>query len=99
MFKGSYSVTITPTSNDGKIKVKSLEKYFDWQIKKKIGGLIILGSTGEFLSISDQNRSKMKREAVSIVDNRVPLLVGTAEENTYDAIKYLLKHKSKMQMG
>ena len=51
MFKGSYSVTITPTSGDGKIKVKSLEKYFNWQIKKKIGGLIILGSTGEFLSI------------------------------------------------
>ena len=26
MLKGSYSVTITPTSSDGKIKVKSLEK-------------------------------------------------------------------------
>ncbi len=88
MLKGSYSVTITPTSSDGKIKVKSLEKYFNWQIKKKIGGLIILGSTGEFLSISDQNRSKMIKESVSIVDNRVPLLVGTAAENTYDAIKY-----------
>lgn len=35
MFKGSYSVTITPTFGDGKIKVKSLEKYFNWQIKKK----------------------------------------------------------------
>ena len=35
MLKGSYSVTITPTSNDGKINVKSLEKYFNWQIKKK----------------------------------------------------------------
>ena len=88
MLKGSYSVTITPTSNDGKINVKSLEKYFNWQIKKKIGGLIILGSTGEFLSISDQNRSKMIRESVSIIDKRVPLLVGTAAENTYDAIRY-----------
>ena len=88
MFKGSYSVTITPTSNDGKINVKPLEKYFNWQIKKKIGGLIILGSTGEFLSISDQNRSKMIRESVSIIDKRVPLLVGTAAENTYDAIRY-----------
>jgi len=88
MLKGSYSVTITPTSNDGKINVKPLEKYFNWQIKKKIGGLIILGSTGEFLSISDQNRSKMIRESVSIIDKRVPLLVGTAAENTYDAIRY-----------
>ena len=99
MLKGSYSVTITPTSSDGKIKVKSLEKYFNWQIKKKIGGLIILGSTGEFLSISDQNRSKMIKESVSIVDNRVPLLVGTAAENTYDAIKYSVEAQAQNADG
>ena len=99
MLKGSYSVTITPTSNDGKIKVKSLEKYFNWQIKKKIGGLIILGSTGEFLSISDQNRSKMIKESVSIVDNRVPILVGTAAENTYDAIKYSVEAQAQNADG
>lgn len=99
MLKGSYSVTITPTSNDGKIKVKSLEKYFNWQIKKKIGGLIILGSTGEFLSISDQNRSKMIKESVSIIDKRVPLLVGTAAENTYDAIKYSVEAQAQNADG
>ena len=99
MLKGSYSVTITPTSNDGKIKVKSLEKYFNWQIKKKIGGLIILGSTGEFLSISNQNRLKMIKESVSIVDNRVPLLVGTAAENTYDAIKYSVEAQAQNADG
>ena len=99
MFKGSYSVTITPTFGDGKIKVKSLEKYFNWQIKKKIGGLIILGSTGEFLSISDQNRLKMINESVSIIDNRVPLLVGTAAENTYDAIRYSVEAQAQNADG
>jgi len=99
MLKGSYSVTITPTSEDGRIKVKSLEKYFDWQIKKKIGGLIILGSTGEFLSISDQNRSKMIKESISIVDKRVPLLVGTAAESTYDAIKYSVEAQAQNADG
>ena len=45
--------------------------------------------------IFDQNRSKMIRESVSIVDNRVPLLVGTAAENTYDAIKYSVEAQAK----
>ena len=99
MLKGSYSVTITPTSNDGTIKVKSLERYFNWQIKKKIGGLIILGSTGEFLSISDQNRLKMIKESVSIIDKRVPLLVGTAAENTYDAIRYSVEAQAQHADG
>ena len=51
-YKGTFSVTITPTKNNGDINVKSLQNYFNWQIKKRIGGLIILGSTGEFLSIN-----------------------------------------------
>ena len=59
MFKGTYSVTITPTHSNGKINIQSLKKFFNWQINKKIGGLIILGSTGEFLSINDKNRETM----------------------------------------
>ena len=86
-FKGTFSVNITPTDSRGDLNLKSLKKYFNWQIKNKIGGLIVLGSTGEFLSISPKNRIKMIKESVSIAEKRVPLLVGTAAENTYDAIK------------
>ena len=66
---------------------------------KKIGGLIILGSTGEFLSISSKNRVKMIRESVSITEKRVPLLVGTAAENTYDAIKYSVEAQAQNADG
>ena len=64
-FKGTFSVTITPTQNNGDINIKSLQNYFNWQIKKKIGGLIILGSTGEFLSINKKNRLIMIKEFIS----------------------------------
>jgi len=87
-FKGTFSVTVTPTKNNGDINIKSLKNYFNWQIKKKIGGLIILGSTGEFLSIKKKNRLIMIKESIAIVDKRIPLLVGTAAEDTNDAIRY-----------
>ena len=45
-FKGTFSVNITPTNSNGDLKQNSLKKYLNWQIQKKIGGLIILGSTG-----------------------------------------------------
>ena len=86
-FKGTFSVNITPTDPKGDLNLKSLKNYFNWQIKNKLGGLFGLGSTGEFLSISPKNRVKMIKESVSITEKRVPLLVGTAAENTYDAIK------------
>ena len=75
-FKGTFSVNITPTDSKGDLNLNSLKKYLNWQIQRKIGGLIILGSTGEFLSISSKNRVKMIRESVSITEKRVPLLVG-----------------------
>ena len=67
-FKGTFSVNITPTDSNGNLKLNSLKKYLNWQIQRKIGGLIILGSTGEFLSISSKNRVKMIRESVSITE-------------------------------
>ncbi len=87
-FRGTFSVNITPTDTSGNLNLNSLKRYLNWQIQKKIGGLIILGSTGEFLSINSKNRIKMIKESVAITEKRVPLLVGTAAENTYDAIKY-----------
>ena len=86
-FRGTFSATITPTKLNGDVNIKSLQKYFNWQIKKKIDGLIILGSTGEFLSINKKNRLTMIKESVAITNKRVPLFVGTAAENTNDEIK------------
>ena len=61
-FKGTFSVNITPTDSRGSLNFNSLKKYLNWQIQKKIGGLIILGSTGEFLSIDPKNKVKMNNK-------------------------------------
>jgi 4-hydroxy-tetrahydrodipicolinate synthase len=50
-FRGTYTVLITPFSEDGStVDFAALADLVDWQIKEGIHGLIPLGSTGEFLS-------------------------------------------------
>jgi 4-hydroxy-tetrahydrodipicolinate synthase len=85
--QGTYSVTVTPTNSMGKVNYKSLKKYINWQIEQNISGLIILGSTGEFLSIPLEERKKMIIETIKLVENRVPVLVGAGAENTFDSIE------------
>ena len=61
-FKGTFSVLITPFSDDGlEINYDSLGKFVDWQIREGIHGLIPLGSTGEFLSLTEEERFNVSK--------------------------------------
>ena len=61
-FEGSYTVMLTPFTEDGKkIDVAAARRFIDWQIKEGVPGLIPLGSTGEFLSVADDERPSSSR--------------------------------------
>ena len=86
-FRGTFTVMITPFSEDGlEINYDSLKGFTEWQILKGIGGLIALGSTGEFLSLNDEERYNVTKTIISKVAGRVPVLIGTGAENTWDVI-------------
>lgn len=56
--RGSYTVLITPFTQDGaSVDEAALRGLVEWQIRSGVPGLIILGSTGEFLSVSDEERA------------------------------------------
>jgi len=85
-FRGTYSVMITPFDEAGEIDLGRLEAFTDWQVKEGIHGLIPLGSTGEFLSLSDAEARKVAACVVDTVAGRVPVLVGAGAERTEDAM-------------
>ena len=56
-FRGSHTVLATPFTADGSsIDTEALHHLVDWHIESGSHGLIPLGSTGEFLSVSDDER-------------------------------------------
>jgi len=88
-FSGSFTVMVTPFSEDGsKVDHSTLRRFVDWQISNGVPGLIPLGSTGEFLSIADEERREIVTTIIQQVDGRVPVLVGTADEWTDKAVRY-----------
>ena len=88
-FEGTYTVMITPFTADGlAIDEAALERFVDWQIAEGTHGLIPLGSTGEFLSLSDDERTRVAELVIRRAGGRVPVLVGTAAESTWDAVAY-----------
>jgi 4-hydroxy-tetrahydrodipicolinate synthase len=88
-FRGTYTVLITPFSADGAaVDVLALTRLVNWQIEQGIHGLIPLGSTGEFLSLTAEEREQVIETCVRESAGRVPVLIGTGAEWTREAVHY-----------
>jgi 4-hydroxy-tetrahydrodipicolinate synthase len=86
-WRGTYTVLITPFTSDGDaVDVPALKRLVNWQIERGIHGLIPLGSTGEFLSLTPDERIQVIETVVREAGGRVPVLIGTGAEWTRDAI-------------
>jgi 4-hydroxy-tetrahydrodipicolinate synthase len=88
-FRGSYGVTITPFTAGGKaIDIPAWKRFIDWQLKSGVPGIIILGTTGEFLTLTDDERTMFVDETVKYVDKRMHVLVGSMNAYTPNAVRY-----------
>jgi len=86
-WRGTYTVLITPFSDDGhQVDEPALKRLVDWQIEQGIHGLIPLGSTGEFLSMTMAEQEQVIEVCVKQARGRVPILIGTGAEWTRDAV-------------
>ena len=87
--KGTFTVTITPFSDDGRtVNEAVLRQFVDWQIANGVHGLIPVASTGEFLSLSDEERHRVAEIVIDQAGQRVPVLIGAGAENTWDVVRY-----------
>lgn len=86
--EGAFPVLITPMNEDGQINWDGLKKNIEHFINENIAGIVVNGSTGEFVSLTKEERYKVTEVAVEQVNGRIPLIAGTAAETTEDAIAY-----------
>jgi 4-hydroxy-tetrahydrodipicolinate synthase len=86
-FRGTFSVMVTAYDDSGAFDPGRMARFTDWQVTEGIHGLIPLGSTGEFLSLSAREREAVARCVVETVAGRVPVLLGAGAECTEDVIE------------
>ncbi|MEO7545481.1 MAG: dihydrodipicolinate synthase family protein, partial [Terrimesophilobacter sp.] len=87
-FRGSYTVAVTPFTADGSaIDVHALTTFLDWQLAEDVPGIIMLGTTGEFVAVSDDERQELVEETVRHINGRIPVLVGAMAVSTKEAVR------------
>lgn len=87
-FCGVVPPVVTPDTPDHQLDVVSFERSINRLIEAGVDGLFFLGSSGEVVFATDERRDQIVREAVRIVDHRVPVLVGIIDTQTERVLEH-----------
>ncbi len=86
--RGVVPPVVVPDTEDRALDVASFERSINRMIDAGVDGLFFLGSSGEVVFSTDERRDEVVREAVRIVDHRVPVLVGVIDTETERVIEH-----------
>lgn len=87
-FSGVVPPVVTPDTPDHQLDVVSFERSINRLIEAGVDGLFFLGSSGEVVFATDERHDQIVREAVRIVNHRVPVLVGIIDTETERVLEH-----------
>lgn len=74
--KGMFTALITPFNEDESINFDALRGLIDFQVESGIHGLLIGGSTGEYHTMSMEERKAVIQAACEHAAGRIPIMAG-----------------------
>jgi 4-hydroxy-tetrahydrodipicolinate synthase len=87
MLRGVYSAMITPFDKNENVDEKGVETIINWTIGKGITGVFTVASTGESWALSAEEKTRLFRLTVSVVNKRVPVIAGVGAPSTRESIQ------------
>ena len=86
-FSGSFVALITPMFDNGDVDYIGLRKLVDWHIVSGTDGLVILGTTAETATLTEQEQALVLDAAIEQNKGRLPLIVGNGSNCTRSTIE------------
>lgn len=86
IFKGVATALITPFK-DNNLDVESFERLLDFGYDSGINAVVVLGTTGEPATMSQEEKDLVITLAVKRLKGKIPVIVGAGSNSTEQAIK------------
>lgn len=80
---------ITPFKEDDSIDFDALARLLEYQIQNGTDYLVVLGTTGETPSLTEEEKRLIQRFVVERTRGRIPLVLGIGSNNTRNVIEHL----------
>ena len=84
---GIMPALVTPFDKTGAVDYDVLASLVEYQIKQGVGGLVPLGSTGEYYALTNEERRRVMATVREVANDRVMLIAGANGSCTREVIE------------
>src|SRR5271168_809172 len=91
---GIYTALVTPFTSADAFDEAAFRKLIEFQIGAGISGLLVIGGSGEFVSLTPAERQRVVEVAIDQTAKRIPILVGALAPGTREVqatVRYAAK--------
>ncbi len=88
-FIGTGVALITPFKQDKSIDFDALTKLINYQIDNGVDYFVVMGSTGEAVTLAFEEKALIRKHFITIVAGRIPLVIGIGGNNTAQVVTEL----------
>ena len=88
-FSGTGVALVTPFHKDGSIDFKGFKKLIDRCIDGKVDYLVPLGTTGESVTLTQDERRAVMEFTIEVTEKRVPIMMGLGGNNTMGLLRLI----------
>jgi 4-hydroxy-tetrahydrodipicolinate synthase len=82
MFHGCFVALVTPFTGQGDIDYPALRKLVEFHLRQDSDGLVMAGTTGEAISLTQTEFCEILDRVVEQVSGRIPVIAGTGSAST-----------------
>ena len=87
LLSGIFPPITTPFYPDGNVYYKKLEANVEHYSRTPVAGIVVLGSTGEAILLSDEERRQVLKTARAAAANHKVLIAGTGIESAVETLR------------
>src|SRR3954462_11269627 len=87
LLQGIFPAVTTPFYPDGAVYYKKIEHNIDRYSRTPIAGMVVLGSTGEAVMLSDDERREVLRVTAEVASPEKVLIAGTGAESVIETLR------------
>lgn len=87
LLSGIFPALTTPFYPDGEVYYKKIESNVERHSRTPVAGMVILGSTGEAILLSDEERRNALKTAIAAAAPNKVMVAGTAAESAHETLR------------
>ncbi len=93
MIKGSIVALVTPFDEEGNVDYGRLRELINWHIGQGTDAVLVLGTTGETPTLSEEEQDSIIMTAVEESRGRIPIIANSGSNDTEKTLKKSIKYE------